>query len=150
MMARIKIFLLTFLLWTIVGMTSKIVFLLAYHALLDDATLSEQLLVMWYGTRLDIAIAGYLTLLPGLLLIISLWYSGRILRVIWNGYFAITAAIAALAYVANIGLYGYWGFPLDNTPLLYLKTSPADAMASLTFWQIILSLAAIAITAILI
>jgi len=150
MMARIKIFLLTFLLWTIVGMTSKIVFLLAYHALLDDATLSEQLLVMWYGTRLDIAIAGYLTLLPGLLLIISLWYSGRIMRVIWNGYFAITAAIAALAYVANIGLYGYWGFPLDNTPLLYLKTSPADAMASLTFWQIILSLAAIAITAILI
>ena len=53
------------------------------------------------------------------------------------------AFISSLAYVANIALYGFWGFPLDNTPLLYIKTSPSDAMASVTTGQLIGGLIAV-------
>ena len=135
-MRRIGTFIKVFLLWTLVGMVSKVVFLLVYHSLLEGAGLGSQLLVVWYGLRLDVAMAGYLTLIPGLLLIASVWTNWRLFRWLWNGYFAVASPLAVLAYIANLGLYGYWGFPLDNTPLLYLKTSPTDAMASLTWWQL--------------
>lgn len=146
-MKRIKTFLFIFLFSTLVGVTSKVAFMLMYHRLLADASVADYLQVVAHGLRLDLAIAAYLTVVPGLLLIISLWCQTSILRWLWRGYFALTALAAALAYVANLGLYGYWGFPLDNTPLLYVKTSPADAMASLTWWQTVLAAGAIALVA---
>lgn len=135
-MSRIRTFILVFLFWTLVGMISKGAFLLVYHSLFTDVSLSDHLLVFLYGLRLDIAIAGYLTAIPGLLLIVTLWTKKRFVQWIWNGYFIFAAFLSSLAYIANLGLYGYWGFPLDDTPLLYVKTSPADAMASLVWWQL--------------
>ena len=137
-MSHIRSFILVFLFWTLVGILSKGLFLLIYHSLFADASLSELLQVFWYGLRLDLAIAGYLTAIPGLLLVVALWCKQRLVQWIWNGYFILAALISSLAYIANLGLYGYWGFPLDNTPLLYVKTSPADAMASLVWWQLII------------
>ena len=136
-----------FMLWTLVGLMSKVVFLLAYHSLLAECTWDEQLAVIWYGLRLDFAMAGYLTLLPGLMLAVSVWYNGKLLHGLWKGYLALTSIIASLAYVANIGLYGYWGFPLDNTPILYIRTSPADAAASLVWWQLLLGVLAVVVVA---
>lgn len=125
------------------GAISKVLFLGMYHSLIGEATLWDNILVVLHGLRLDVAIAGYLTLVPTLLLIVSLWYNGKVLRWIWNGYFVLTAFVSSLAYVSNLGLYGYWGFPLDNTPLLYIKTSPTDALASMTWVQLILAPVAI-------
>ena len=135
-MKQIRYFLEVFLLWTLVGIVSKIAFLLLYHSLFGESLLADRLLVLWYGLRLDAAVAGYLTLLPGLLLIVTLWSRMRLIRWLWQGYFALTGFLAALAYVSNLGLYGYWRFPLDNTPWLYIRTSPADAMASMEWWQV--------------
>ena len=143
MIRHIRTFILLFLLWSIVGVVGRLGFLAYYQDLLSASSLGEQALSLFYGLRLDMAIAGYLMLLPGLMLIVSLWYQGRPLRLLWKGYIIITSFLVALAYVSNIGLYGYWGFPLDSTPLLYLRTSPADAMASLTVMQMVVALAAI-------
>ncbi|MBR6191310.1 MAG: LTA synthase family protein, partial [Prevotella sp.] len=128
-------------------MLSKVPFLLMYSSQIGDAGIGDYLSVIWHGLRLDIAIAGYLTLLPGLLLMVSLWYRGKVLRYLWHGYFAVTTLLYSLAIVSNLGLYGYWGFPLDNTPLLYVKTSPADALASMTTWQLIMAPLAIILLA---
>lgn len=138
-MKSIKTFITIFVLWALVGVISKIPFLLLYC----DFFSIDSLLVLWHGLKLDFAIAGYLTLIPGLLLILqeakrSNWY-----RWLWKSYFAITSLLYSLAIVANLGLYKYWGFPLDNTPLLYLKTSPKDAFASISIWQIIFLLVSI-------
>ncbi|MGC9343432.1 MAG: LTA synthase family protein [Bacteroidales bacterium] len=38
--------------------------------------------------------------------------------------------------VVDMALYSYWGFKLDITPLLYIKT-PGDAMASVSIWEIL-------------
>ena len=93
--------------------------------------------MIWHGLVLDVAIAGYLTIIPALIFIASLWIESKVIGWIWKGYVGIVAFISSLAYVANIALYGFWGFPLDNTPLLYIKTSPSDAMASVTTGQLI-------------
>ena len=136
-MRSVRSFIQLFLVWTLIGVASKVIFLLVYHSLIADVSLGDKLAVLWYGLRLDLSVAGYVIIIPGLLLIIGLWLKGRLLNWIWEGYFLLIAVVASLAYISNLGLYGYWGFPLDNTPILYIRTSPVDAMASLTMWQLI-------------
>ena len=130
-MKPIKTLIAIFVIWTIVGMVSKIPFLLMYNGTMS----TDWLLVISHGVRLDIAIAGYLSMIPGLILIIQEIKAYRWYRWLWKGYFFITSLLYSLAIIANLGLYGYWGFPLDNTPLLYLRTSPKDAFASVPIWQ---------------
>jgi phosphoglycerol transferase MdoB-like AlkP superfamily enzyme len=142
-MKPIKTLIAIFVLWTLVGVVSKIPFLLMYNGIFN----TNWMLVIWHGLRLDIAIAGYLCMIPGLILIIQeikaySWY-----RWLWKGYFSITSLLYSLAIIANLGLYGYWGFPLDNTPLLYLRTSPKDAFASVPIWQTITLLVIIILVA---
>lgn len=132
MMRQIVLFLKVFLVWTLVGVLSKVFFLLFYNSLMADSGWGDFCAVIWHGLRLDFSVAGYLTIVPGLMLIVSLWYRGRVLRWLWSAYFALTAVLCSLAYVSNLALYSYWGYPLDNTPLLYIRTSPADALASMT------------------
>ena len=137
-----------FLLWTLLGVVSKVAFVALYFTLLDIDGIGSLLLVLWHGLRLDVAVAAYLTAVPGLLLVASVWCPARFLRLSWKAYFAVAALACSLAYIANLGLYGYWGFPLDDTPLLYIRTSPADAMASMEWWQTAAALlAVIAVTA---
>lgn len=126
-----------FLLWTFIGVLSKFVFLAVYASIIEGISASDWWDVIWHGLVLDVAIAGYLTIIPALIFIASLWIESKMIGWIWKGYVGIVAFISSLAYVANIALYGFWGFPLDNTPLLYIKTSPSDAMASVTTGQLI-------------
>ena len=137
-MKQIKTLILVFSLWTAVGMLSKVLFLLFYHSLIPSLGAGDCLAVVWHGLLLDVAIAGYLSILPGLMLALSAWYAGAALQWLWRGYFALTAFVTSLAYVSNLGLYAYWGFPLDGTPLLYIKTSPSAALASMAAWQLLL------------
>lgn len=84
-MQSIKTFISVFVLWTLVGVVSKIPFLLLYCDFLSK----DSLLVLWHGLRLDFAIAGYLTLIPGVLLILQEAKKGTWYRWLWKIYFAI-------------------------------------------------------------
>lgn len=147
-MSRVKTFVRVFLLWTLVGVVGKAAFIAIYYQLFHNAATGSLLLALWHGLRLDVAIAGYLTALPGLMLAASVWSRRRLLPALWRAYMAVGSLACALAWVANAGLYAYWGFPLDDTPLLYLRTSPAAALASMEVWQTAVSLLAlVAVTA---
>ena len=140
---RVSLFISLFLLWILIGVLSKLVFLAVYASIIDGIGVSDWWDVIWHGLVLDVAIAGYLTIIPALFFIASLWIESKTIGWIWKGYVGAVAFISSLAYVANIALYGFWGFPLDNTPLLYIKTSPSDAMASVTTGQLIGGLLAV-------
>ena len=140
-----------FALWTLTGTVGKIAFLAAHASIIDGICAADWWDAVRHGLVLDVAIAGYVTIIPGLLLIASLWLRHKnVVEWIWKGYTAVISFLTALAYIANIALYGYWGFPLDNTPLLYVKTSPSDAMASVTTGQLIAAVVTIALVTILI
>ena len=150
-MKRPLLLLRIFATWTIIGAITKIAFLAVYHNVMSDAGLWQMVLVVWNVLRLDMAIAGYLTAVPALLLLCPLPRAlAKAGQRIWSGYFGVAALLTALAYIANLGLYGYWGFPLDSTPLLYITTSPKDAMASMTLWQLMAAMVALAVATYLI
>lgn len=144
-MKPLKIFLETLVLWTLMGTVGHVLFLLLYRGLMADTSWSERLLAVVQGLKLDVAVGAYLTVIPALFLMIGA--SSRLMKALWSTYFALLGSVYALATVANLGLYGPWGFPLDYTPVLYLKTSPADAMASVTLWQMLAALVGIALIA---
>ena len=144
-MKYVKVFILVFVVWLLFGVLSKVGFMCLYHDIAGGLSLNDAIRVIGHGVRLDLAIAGYLTLLPALMLLVGVWVSGKVLLVSWRICFACLSFMVSLAYAVNVALYEYWGFPLDNTPLLYLKTSPADAFASLTLWQILLNIVELAV-----
>ena len=106
--------------------------MIANHSLFSGSTVYDWLQVMWHGMSLDCSVAGYLTIIPALLLIASIWIGKRWLRQAMRIYFCLAAFIVALLFVLNAALYSYWGFPLDVTPFFYFMSSPADAFASIT------------------
>ena len=57
-----------------------------------------------------------------------------------NIYFIIASLFITCSFLLNASLYPYWKYPLDSTPLFYFFTSPADAIASVSIWQVILSI----------
>lgn len=89
-----------------------------------DNIWSEMPTVMWYGLSLDLSMAGYLTALPGLLLTAMIWFRKEIIRPILNAYYILASFLVSITFILNAGLYPYWSFPLDSTPLYYFFTSP--------------------------
>ena len=118
-----------FITFILVFALQKPVFMLYNHASGWGFSISEYLQVMVHGLQLDATVAGYLTVIPLLLTLLSVWIPGRYITFILKGYFFIVACIISLIFVVDIALYPYWGFRLDATPLFYLQ-SPSDALAS--------------------
>ena len=104
-----------------------------------DNIFTELPAVIWHGLPLDLSMAGYLSVIPGLLSIAVVWLKRDLVKPIMNIYFIIASLFITCSFVLNASLYPYWKYPLDSTPLFYFFTSPADAIASVSIWQVILS-----------
>lgn len=105
-----------------------------------DNIFTELPAVIWHGLPLDLSMAGYLSVIPGLLSIAVVWLKRDLVKPIMNIYFIIASLFITCSFVLNASLYPYWKYPLDSTPLFYFFTSPADAIASVSIWQVILSI----------
>ena len=96
--------------------------------------------VIWHGLPLDLSMAGYLSVIPGFLSVAVVWLKRDLVKPIMNIYFIIASLFITCSFQLNASLYPYWKYPLDSTPLFYFFTSPADAIASVSIWQVILSI----------
>lgn len=134
----------TFLMWTLFFVLQKPLFLLTYGGLANVFD------VIWHGLPLDMSMAGYLTAIPALVLTVSgiaikaihSQKASQAMMMIVGGWSLIGAIVVSLSFVANMALYGYWGYPLDSTPLFFIFSSPTSAMASVVWWQALLGVAA--------
>lgn len=120
-----------FLIWLPIFVIQKPAFMLYHHALAAGCSFADYLRVMLHGLWLDSTIAGYLTVIPLLCVLVSVWLPGRFYRKFLKVYFLVAAILIAVIFAVDVALYGYWGFRLDATLFFYLK-SPADAMASVS------------------
>ena len=134
MKKRILFLLALFFIWLPLLAVQKPVFLLYHHALASGCSLSDYLKVITHGLLLDCTMAGYLTALPLLMTLVSIWLPGTFYKKLLKGYFGIMAVLIAAIFSVDVALYGYWGFRLDATLFFYLQ-SPKDAMASVPLGQ---------------
>lgn len=147
MKKRIIQFLTTYFLFVLLFVLQKPIFMAYYHDLYSNVSFADYFKVMWHGLPLDFSLAGYLTVIPGLILIASAWTASPVLRRIRQVYFGVVAFIMACIFIIDLGLYDFWGFRLDATPIFYFFSSPKDALASVSFWFILSGILAILIYA---
>lgn len=139
---RLLLLIKNYLCFLLIFILQKPLFMAYYHSLYGKYGGAEWLNVMWHGLPLDLSLSGYLSLLPGILLILSVWISSSKLRYVWKGYYVVVALLLAVIFVVDLGLYQYWGFRLDTTPLFYFFSSPKDAFASASIGMIVMGVLA--------
>ena len=56
-----------------------------------DNIFADMPAVIWHGLPLDLSMAGYLSVIPGILSIAAIWFKKDLIRPIMNVYFVITS-----------------------------------------------------------
>lgn len=136
--------LLTFVVLTLYMSVGKIVFTCVVGGY-DMRQIAD---AVTHGLAMDMSMAGYLTTLPAIAAIAMIWTgTARAMRIAIRVYFALISLLISIGILANAALYPYWGFPLDITPLFYFMSSPSAAMASISWWQWLISVPAICVFA---
>lgn len=105
--------------------------------------------VIWHGLPVDLAVASYLTFVPLILIICTIWFSSCPVKKIWRIYDDLVALVLALIFAGDAALYPFWGFKLDASVFFYLRT-PGEAFASTPLWATILGFIGVLIIALLI
>ena len=115
----------------------KPLFMLYNDAIGKDIAFSDYLDVIAHGFTLDAATAGYLTALPWLFMLVSIFFKQIPLRKYMIGYYVIISFLVATICVVDASLYPFWSFKLDASIFQYLD-SPKNAMASVSIGFIVL------------
>jgi phosphoglycerol transferase MdoB-like AlkP superfamily enzyme len=91
--------------------------------------------VLWHGMRLDFSAGAYLLAIPLLIMSFLCFFEMRYTKSFIKLYNYLFLFIVLFLGVTDMDIYSYWGFKLDITPLVYLKT-PKEATASLNLIEI--------------
>lgn len=93
--------------------------------------------VMRHGASLDATTTGYLTIVPFLLTLVSVWWRGLPLRKVTTPYYAVMMLLVSLIFVADASLFSFWDSKLDKAVFVYID-SPKNAAASVSTGYILL------------
>lgn len=114
----------------------KSIFILTNLTAFNDTTFGEVLRVFPNGWSMDLSMAGYLSVMPGLFLSLLNLFNKKYLLILIKIWTAITSVVLTTVILLDSILYSYWQFKLDATPVFYFFSSPRSAMASAGVWQI--------------
>ena len=130
--------------WLCIFFIARLYFILIQYNFSVHYSARELLATFLHGLKLDISTIGYYLLIPMLILIPGLYFNGNWYRRFMRWYTGFVIILSSIIIVADANLYSYWGFRMDFTPVLYLKT-PEEAMASVSTLKIVMFVAAIVI-----
>ena len=124
----------TYLTTVVLMALQKPLFLLWYAEQAAEASSAELLGVSLNGLLLDSTVAGYISAIPWLIMLVAEWIAipDKAMCRVLNTYFVIIALVASLMVAVDFGLFRHWGFRLDSTIIPYLAT-PKEAAASVTW-----------------
>jgi phosphoglycerol transferase MdoB-like AlkP superfamily enzyme len=134
------------LFWLVFFIIARLFFIMGQYHNASQYSIGEILATFWHGSALDISTIGYYLLLPVFLAIPGIWFNGNWYRHFIKYYSFLLIVFSSVIVVADANLYSYWGYRMDYTPMLYLKT-PGEAMASVSTLKAILFFITIALMA---
>lgn len=136
MKQRILLFITIFFYFVLIFLLGKTAFALVHSSIGGGVSAQDILDILYHGLPLDLSMSGYLTALPALILIASIWLQPKITAAACNVYFIVILSIIAVITVVDIVVYPFWGFHFDSTVFLYLQ-KPKETFASATGPQIV-------------
>jgi len=117
----------------------RILFVTYNYKAIAGLPLSDYWGIFRYGIIMDFSVAGYFSLIPGLVFSIVFLHASRISTYFLKFYTLLCLIFLTILGLTDIGLYEPWGTRLDAQILSYLKT-PGGIIASVSCGQIILFL----------
>jgi phosphoglycerol transferase MdoB-like AlkP superfamily enzyme len=130
------------LFWLVFFFFARLFFILVQYRDSFQNSLGDLLATFSHGIRLDISTTGYYLLVPVLFIIPGVCFNGNWYKNLLRWYSYLLIVFSSAIVVSDANLYSYWGFRMDYTPMLYLKT-PGEAMASVSTMKLILFFTAI-------
>ena len=100
-------------------------------------SVSDYIDVMWHGASLDATTTGYLTIVPFLLTLVSVWWRRLPLKKVTTPYYAVMMLLVSLIFIADASLFSFWDSKLDKAVFVYID-SPKNAAASVSTGYILL------------
>lgn len=123
----------------VIFIIGKLTFLLSNLKEYPGLSLGDVFRIFGHGLSMDCAVAAYLTLLPGLIIIAMLGFGSKgVPSRLLNGYYIAVSLIVSLIVITDDLLYSFWNFKLDSTPVFYFLSSPRSALASAEWWYFLL------------
>jgi len=126
-----------YLFWVLYFLLFKILFLLFNFSDTINLSWSDLFGVFWHGAKMDFSVAGYFTVIPGLLLALTSFINPGFLQKTIKGYTVFLIILLTIMGLADMVLYPAWGVRLSSQILPYL-TDPVEMSSSLVWWQILL------------
>lgn len=127
--SRLKLYFSYLAFWLAFFIVSKLIFLVFHF---DQSSLlrpGEWIDVILHGFALDFSAAGYIMLLPGLVLAFTSYLNNRFLVYFLNTYTGLVLLLNCILLTGDLELYSHWKYRLDATPLLYLN-KPGEVFGS--------------------
>lgn len=124
------------LFWVAFFFTSRLLFMAVNFHDATSVVASDYFGMFLHGLHMDLSMTGYLAMISGLFYIVASWIAPQSVKKISSIVTLVLLIILSGVIVSDAVLFGYWGFRMDATPLLYLKT-PKEAAASLSFIQLV-------------
>ena len=127
------------IIWIAILITGKILFLIVYFKntlSLDPSTIAG---IFYHGAKLDFSFIGYVFVFPLLVMFTTTFFSGRYCYHILKVYNYILLSFVPLLIITDLIVYQFWGFRLDDTPLLYIR-NPDEMIASVSIGLVLLGI----------
>ena len=96
--------------------------------------------VVWHGLPLDFSMSAYLSIIPFLLVCVSVFRNYGMLRHLLHFYTIIIFLITTILFSVDLDLYTAWNFRIDATVLIYLD-SPKEVAANFDCWLVVRQIA---------
>ena len=124
-----------------------LLFMFAYADLYSQYGFYEKLVAVLYSLPQHLSVTAWIMLPAFAVGVIYVWIRGD-----WHRHFMIWYTVLAFIPVLllsciDIVLYGFWGFRLDTTPLVYILDDPMAALAESPVWAPFASTALILVMA---
>lgn len=136
MKSRILFLLRFFFLVLALFLVQKVLFVLYNMAFGQAVSFSDLMAVLWHSISLDATTTAYLTIVPFLTLVVSLFFSNFPLRKVLAPYYVLASFLTSAVFCVDAALYPFWGFKLDATIFNFID-SPKDAVASVSPWFVL-------------
>ncbi len=125
-----------YLLWVAYFFFARFLFLTYYFDKTSELGFVTALKTFLYGVQLDFSFAAYLSAIPFLIILFSIWIPKKYISSIIKGYTFLIIFIVNLFMLVDIILYKSWGVRIDTTLLNYMN-APKIMMASVSTFQLI-------------
>ena len=130
MLRKILFLLIYWLSWVIFFEIARIFFLITTSPYAKQVSSSLKLQSLWYGLKMDLSMAAYLTILVCLFVLGALFIPFFRRGTIYIVYTGILLLLLLFITIADAESFKAWGTRLDYTPIRFLS-SPKEAFASI-------------------